>query len=179
VIRLAERPELRPAREHAPAALAALESAHEAACVAIDPALAGYLRSRVAGSLGLAASAEATPAVMEREACFEFADQFVTYVPGVTDAQRKAVAVELGDDRRLDLARMLYVFDMADRLVLALGRLYEPRGEEAAGVAPVERKPLGAAVDDLHAAAMRLHGVDPVTTELVRLHCARYHDCKT
>ena len=31
----------------------------------------------------------------------------------------------------------------------------------------------------LHAAAMRLHALDPVTTELVRLHCARYHDCKT
>ena len=24
-----------------------------------------------------------------------------------------------------------------------------------------------------------LHELDPVTTELVRLHCARYHDCKT
>ena len=177
--RLAEAPELRPALEHAPGALAALESAHEAACLAVDPVLAGCLRRRVAESLGLGASGDSPPSVAEREACFEFADQFVTYVPGVTDAQRRAVAVELGDDRRLELARMLYVFDMADRRVLALGRLYEPRGEGADGLPPVEPKPLGAAVDDLHATAMQLHELDPVTTELVRLHCARYHDCKT
>ena len=44
---------------------------------------------------------------------------------------------------------------------------------------PVGQQPLDAAVDGLHAAAMRLHALDPVTTELVRLHCARYHDCKT
>ena len=115
----------------------------------------------------------------EREACLGFADQFVTYVPGLTEAQRRAVGIELGDDQRLELARMLYVFDMADRLVLALGRLYEPRGEDAGGVPLVGVEPLGAAVDGLHAAAMQLHELDPVTTELVRLHCARYHDCKT
>lgn len=177
--RLAERPELRPAREHAPGALAALESAYEAARLAVDPALADCLRRRVAESLGMVAPAEAAPAVAAREGCFEFADQFVAYVPGVTQAQRDAVAVELGDDQRLELARLLYVFDMADRLVLALGRLYEPRDEDGGGVPPVESRPLGEAVDGLHAAAMRLDAVDPVTTELVRLHCARYHDCKT
>jgi hypothetical protein len=179
VSRLAERPELRPAREHAPTALAALESAHEAACLAVDPVLADCLRRRVAESLGLGASGDSPPGVAGREACFEFADQFVTYVPGVTEAQRRAVGVELGDDQRLELARMLYVFDMTDRLVLTLGRLYEPRGEDAGDVASTELKPLGAAVDGLHAAAMQLHELDPVTTELVRLHCARYHDCKT
>ena len=97
----------------------------------------------------------------------------------MTEAQRRAVAVELGDDQRLELARMLYVFDMADRLVLALGQLYESRVEDGGDVPPAEPLPLGAAVDGLHAAAMQLHAVDPVTTELVRLHCARYHDCKT
>ena len=176
---LAQRPELRPAREHAPGALAALECAYEAACLAVDPALADCLRRRVAESLGLVTPAGSAPAVAEREGCFEFADQFVAYVPGVTEAQRTAVAVELGDDQRLELARMLYVFDMADRLVLALGRLYEPRGEGGVSVPRVEPQALGAAVDALHAAAMQLHAVDPVTTELVRLHCARYHDCKT
>jgi hypothetical protein len=74
---------------------------------------------------------------------------------------------------------MIYVFDMTDRLILSLGRLFEPRETEDEAFAPVEPKPLGVAVDDLHAAAMLLHALDPVTTELVRLHCARYHDCKT
>jgi hypothetical protein len=177
--RLADTPELRPAREHAPGALAALESAYEAARLAVDPALADGLRRRVAESLGLVAAAGSPPAPAGRESCFEFADQFVAFVPGVTEAQRRAVAAELGDEHRLELARMLYVFDMADRLVLALGRLYESRGEDGDDAPPVDCLPLGEAVDGLHAAAMQLQAVDPVTTELVRLHCARYHDCKT
>lgn len=32
---------------------------------------------------------------------------------------------------------------------------------------------------DFAAAVVRLHALDPVTTELVRLHCARHHDCRT
>jgi alkylhydroperoxidase family enzyme len=182
--RLAQRPELRPARDHAADALAALETAYEAACLAVDASLADCLRRRVAESLGAVTPSPSEPAATKRErACYDFADQFVLYVPGVTDGQRDAVAAELGQERCLDLARLLYVFDMTDRLVLALGHLFEPSaddGDRGGGVLPrIEPEPLGAAVDGLHAAAMRLHALDPVTTELVRLHCARYHDCKT
>ena len=35
------------------------------------------------------------------------------------------------------------------------------------------------ALDSWQAAVVRLSSVDPVTTELVRLRCARYHDCHT
>ena len=35
------------------------------------------------------------------------------------------------------------------------------------------------ALDAWQAAVVRLSSVDPVTTELVRLRCARYHDCHT
>ena len=35
------------------------------------------------------------------------------------------------------------------------------------------------ALDAWQAAVVRLSGLDPVTTELVRLRCARYHDCHT
>jgi hypothetical protein len=37
------------------------------------------------------------------------------------------------------------------------------------------RTPLG----DWQAAVVRMTALDPVTTEIVRLRCARYHDCKT
>lgn len=43
------------------------------------------------------------------------------------------------------------------------------RGDEAL------RRPLRS----FAAAVVRLGGVDPVTTELVRLRCAGYHDCHT
>ena len=35
------------------------------------------------------------------------------------------------------------------------------------------------ALNAWQAAVVRLEAVDPVTTELVRLRCARYHDCRT
>jgi alkylhydroperoxidase family enzyme len=176
---LASRPELQPARTHAPEALAALESAHAAACGAIDPALADALRRRVAAALGDVPEPAAPPTEPER-ACAAFADQFVVAVPGITQEQRDAVAGVLGADQVLELARVLYVFDMTERLALSLGCLFPPEGHRPEEVPdPVERQPLGAAVEGLHAAAMRLHELDPVTTELVRLHCARYHDCKT
>ena len=35
------------------------------------------------------------------------------------------------------------------------------------------------ALDAWQAAVVRLSDLDPVTTELVRLRCARYHDCHT
>ena len=49
------------------------------------------------------------------------------------------------------------------------------------------RVPAGTKLDDAlrrelsawAAAVVRLAGVDPVTTELVRLRCARHHDCHT
>jgi AhpD family alkylhydroperoxidase len=43
-----------------------------------------------------------------------------------------------------------------------------------APIAPV----LAAALDDFAAAAMRAQALDAVTTELVRLRCAGYHDCR-
>lgn len=45
------------------------------------------------------------------------------------------------------------------------------------GVAPIAPQ-LGEAIDSFAAAAVRANSVDPVTTELVRLRCAVYHDCR-
>jgi len=188
VTRLALEPELAAARAHAGAALTVLEAANAAAGRAIDPGLARSLERRVAGQLGAGPEvpSSASPPTVREQACFEFADQFVAYVPGITAGQRDAVAAQLGQPRLLELARMLYVFDMTSRLRLSLGHLFEPahlfgpvEGAGEDGPAPVEERELGAAIDDLHAAAMQLSSLDPVTTELVRLHCARYHDCKT
>jgi alkylhydroperoxidase family enzyme len=38
---------------------------------------------------------------------------------------------------------------------------------------------LANALDGWQAAVVRLSRLDPVTTELVRVRCARYHDCRT
>ena len=141
--RLAHLPELQPARRQAPAALAALESAHAAACRAIDPMLAGALRRRVAESLGAPLPVgPASPRTEQEPACFDFADQFVVSVTGIAEGHRDAVADRLGREQVHELARMLYVFDMTDRLVLSLGRLFPPRSEDGANA---RRRPRPAA----------------------------------
>jgi hypothetical protein len=40
-------------------------------------------------------------------------------------------------------------------------------------------RPLNAALGQWQAAVVRLSSIDPITTELVRLRCANYHDCGT
>lgn len=44
-----------------------------------------------------------------------------------------------------------------------LGAAYQPEMTEA--------------LDHYQAAVVRLRAIDPATTEIVRLRCARYHDC--
>lgn len=53
----------------------------------------------------------------------------------------------------------------------------ERRARIGAGTAAAS--PLRHALGAWQAAVVRLDAVDPVTTELVRLRCARYHDCHT
>ena len=178
--RLADAPELEPARVHAGDALAALEAANAAARLAVDPELAESLQRRVDELLGAGAGTAAAPPATDRDrACFDFADQFVVFVPGVTASQRAAVAVQLGPARVLELAQVLYVFDLTTRLRLSLGQLFEPVAARTSSPEPYQVTSLESSLGNLHAAAMRLQSLDPVTTELVRLHCARYHDCKT
>ncbi len=53
-------------------------------------------------------------------------------------------------------------------------RLAPPEGGRSLGAhQPALSRELGAYNDDV----VRLGALDPVTTELVRLRCARYHDC--
>lgn len=40
-------------------------------------------------------------------------------------------------------------------------------------------RPLRTALRDWQAAVVLLDGIDPLTTELVRLRCANHHDCHT
>jgi hypothetical protein len=176
VTRLALAPELALVRAHAPEALLELDAAYEAAKTTLDPELAEALRLRVEQSGeergGIQGETVASPAVLA------FADQFVLYVAGVTEEQREAAEAAVGEEALRDVARALYVFDLTWRLRRTLGRL-GAGASDPVGLPSPAAKPLGTALADYHAAAMRLDALDPVTTELVRLHCARYHDCKT
>lgn len=49
------------------------------------------------------------------------------------------------------------------------------RASSGLSASPALRRPLG----DLAAAIVRMPLMDPVTTELVRMQCAKHHDCGT
>lgn len=53
-------------------------------------------------------------------------------------------------------------------------RIPPPSGTEG----PWYGTDIDVAIDDFSAAAVRSSSVDPITTEVVRLRCARYHDCR-
>ena len=50
-----------------------------------------------------------------------------------------------------------------------------PRIASGTYAAATLRQPLG----DWQAAVVRMSNLDPVTTEIIRMRCAIYHDCKT
>ena len=158
-------------RSCAPAADAVLGRAYASARASVEPDRFESMRRRVESLL---AGSEPQP---ERGAVVDLTDQFVTYVPGVGAELRNAARDELGDDGLRTFVEALYVVDQTERLRHALGGLLP--GAPAEGATAARAGDLHEAVSDLHAAAVHLDALDPVTTELVRLRCARYHDCKT
>jgi hypothetical protein len=167
--------------EVAPGARAALTSAWRAARDEVDPAVLGVARRRIEDQLGLGAEgAGDEPAGPAQAAVAALADQFAFYVPGVTAELREPVRAALGDDGLRTLIDALYVVDQTARLRLAHARLFDA-GDLPASPAPVRapERPLGTALGELHAEAMRLRRLDERTTEIVRLKAANHHDCKT
>ena len=82
----------------------------------------------------------------------------------------------------VDFVNALLVVEQRQRLRLTWERLFVPWMPviRLAGCRPVRlAAPLRQALAAWAAAVVRLDAVDPVTTELVRLRCARYHDCHT
>ena len=121
----------------------------------------------------------------QERALLGFAEQFVLDVSQFTPEGRKALAGAIGAQDIFDVVTAIYVVEYTQRLesvVTALTRAAGP-GEvsareelamDAAGAEPGVRQLLA----DYSAAVMRLRDIDPVTTELVRLRCARTHNCR-
>jgi hypothetical protein len=201
-------PFIAPVAAVAPDAHAALARAWAAARDALDAELFETLRRRVDLQLGAATGPEEEAHGELAAAALALADQFVLYVPAVGEEHLAPLRARLGDDALRTLVEALYVLDQAARLRLAHARLFEPgelppappprdrsvsrvqtwsdqasqAGQISSGQPPAAADRgtrLRTALSDLHAEAMRLDRLDPLTTELVRLRCADYHDCAT
>ena len=108
----------------------------------------------------------------ERDVVF-LAEQFVIDVGGTTEAMRAELAGRFGADGARELVTAVYVVEFTQRLQLVAARLLDDAPGPVNSLAPVD-----ASLDGYQAAVVRGSALDPVTTELVRLRCARTHHCR-
>jgi AhpD family alkylhydroperoxidase len=180
-----------------PEAAHLLDQVNERAWRTVEPALLEIIRLRVAWLIGnegaqrtvaipadkvdslpsYATSERFTPA---ERACLAFAEQFVMDVGGTTPDSVDDLAAQLGGDQVRDFVTALYVVEFTQRLQMTSGALLKPlSGRSPAGPAIVEsRSPLREMLRQYQNAVVLGDALDPVTTELVRLRCARTHRCR-
>jgi len=109
-----------------------------------------------------------------------FAEQFLIDVGGTTEAARAGLIAHFGADGARELVSAIYVVEFTQRLQMTAARLLDDD--------PTEPPPIGSpAVGDVtpadllaayQEAVVRGSTLDPMTTELVRLRCARTHRCR-
>ena len=116
-------------------------------------------------------------------ACLGFCEQFFIDVANVTTKETEAIDAELGVQGLADFVNALLVIEQRLRLRLAWdhcrrgGRLVSHDRRIPAGVHVTAS--LHQALEEWQASVVLLDRMDPVTTELVRLRAAAYHDCRT
>jgi AhpD family alkylhydroperoxidase len=111
----------------------------------------------------------------QRVAC-GFAEQFCVDVSTIDDDQRAAVGAALGAATG-DVVQGTYVLDFVPRVRAALDALFGPSDWPTVGVVASDGGLWGAIDGYLHVVP-GLEGLDPVTTELVRLRGASQHQCR-
>lgn len=172
-------------RDLAPVAFAAWDSVLAALPVA-DPGRVDRVPGLVGSVLGLEplavddrvvvpfeewrAAATADPGEL---AIVGFAEQFVADVGGITPERRAAALAALGPSA-FAFVQALYVVDLGARMRAAWRELF---GTEVVA-RPSAATDLWAALEEFMPAVARLDGLDPVTTEIVRLRGARAHRCR-
>jgi alkylhydroperoxidase family enzyme len=110
-----------------------------------------------------------------------FAEQFVLDVSQFTPEGRDALAGAIGSQDIFDVVTAIYVVEYTQRLesiVTALSQAQAGSSVPPAASAGGEALGVRRLLADYSAAVMRLRELDPVTTELVRLRCARTHNCR-
>jgi AhpD family alkylhydroperoxidase len=121
----------------------------------------------------------------EERAMLGFAEQFALDVSQFTTAEREALVATIGAHDIFDVVTAIYVVEYMQRLesvVTAISQAGGPGEFSSSAPSATSSDKEGPGVQqllaDYSAAVMRLRDLDPVTTELVRLRCARTHNCR-
>jgi alkylhydroperoxidase family enzyme len=171
-----------PLRALRPEATALLDVACARAWDAVDSELLDALRTRAAVLLGHPDGRRVDAADPAIAGCLEFAEQFVIDVSGIGEAEREALGRHVDGDAVTDLVRALFLVEYALRLELVSTRLFDSPVVAAPAQSVAQPADASAALREALAeyqdAVVRGDALDPVLTELVRLRCARTHNCR-
>lgn len=161
-----------------PEATGLLDVACARAWGAVDHELLGALRTRAAVLLGHPDGRRVAAGDATVTACLEFAEQFVLDVSGIGETERDALRRHVDDDAVTDVVRALFLVEYALRLELVSTRLFDGPVVTAPARPADPSTGLGEALAEYQDAVVRGDALDPVLTELVRLRCARTHNCR-
>lgn len=165
-----------------PETTALFDVAHARAWDTVDHDVLHAMRTRAAAVLGHPDGRRTTAGNAVADACAEFAEQFVLDVAAVGEAERGLLLRHVDGTALTDLVRAFFVVEYGLRLELMSVRLF---GDAGSAAPPPPTPPaadpsaaLLAALTDYQDAVVRGSALDPVLTELVRLRCARTHNCR-
>jgi AhpD family alkylhydroperoxidase len=109
-----------------------------------------------------------------------FTEQFLVDVGGTTAAARAELIAHFGAEGARELVSAIYVVEFTQRLQMIAARLLDDDPGEpplTGSTAPADATPAGL-LTAYQEAVVRGSALDPMTTELVRLRCARTHRCR-
>jgi len=182
-----------PARlsELRPNAIALLLVANECARVTVDPDLLSLLEISVETLIGDGPLALDTlprddfEITAAHRIATAFAEQFIIDVSGITEADRESLAAYFPGESMREFVTALYILECTYRLSIVARMLLgdgsdrsEPLLLQTATTTPDEHRNIRQTLKDYQDAVVRGSDLDPVTTELVRLRCARTHNCR-
>jgi hypothetical protein len=167
-----------PLRELRPEATGLLDVACARAWDAVDHEVLDALRTRAALLLGHPDGRRVVAGDPTVAACLEFAEQFVLDVAGIGEPERETLRRHVDEGAVTDVVRALFLVEYALRLELLSTRIFGGPAVAAPARPADPSIGLGGALAEYQDAVVRGDALDPVLTELVRLRCARTHNCR-
>jgi alkylhydroperoxidase family enzyme len=178
-------------RELRPEAVALLEQANECAQSVVEPYLLALLRVRIDSLIGVGALAQdsfsegAGDLTAKQSATLLFAEQFIIDVSGINESDRESLRQYFPGEEMREFITALYILECTYRLTLVARELLTDESVPADTIdfeimAPNsnEQPNIRRSLKDYQDAVVRGADLDPITTELVRLRCARTHNCR-
>lgn len=115
---------------------------------------------------------------IEKE-CLAFVEQFVIDVSSLSEDDRARLRPHFSAQQLTEFVMALYVTECTQRLEMIAPLLLDAPSQAAVEqTAEPSFAGLLQAMDAYQEAVVRSHALDPVTAEMVRLRCARTHNCR-